>query len=149
LGDRALREVINCSDHATHGAAYQKTLDSVNALARPPFRRARDRECDDWLRRSRDGSMPAPVRSDIPTLILTGQFDDRTPTEQARRIASTLSRASLVEFPDEGHDARPGGCHAAIVVQFLEDPTRKVDTSCVATIPPISFATTWEPAGRP
>ena len=50
----------------------------------------------------------APVRSDIPTLILTGYFDDRTPTEHARRIASTLSRAYLVEFPDEGHDARPG-----------------------------------------
>jgi pimeloyl-ACP methyl ester carboxylesterase len=149
LGDRALRELINCSDHATSGAAYRKTLDSVNALARPPFRRVSDPECDDWLPRFRDGSMRAPVRSDIPTLILTGQFDDRTPTEHARRIASTLSRASLVEFPDEGHDARAGGCHAAILAQFLEDPTRKPDTSCVATIPRISFATTWEPAAGP
>jgi pimeloyl-ACP methyl ester carboxylesterase len=149
LADRALRELINCSDHATHGGAYRKTLDSVNALARPPFRRVRDRECDDWLPPSRDGSMPAPVRSDIPTLILTGRYDDRTPTQHARRIASALSQASLVEFPDEGHDARLGGCHAAIIAQFLNDPTRKVDTSCVATIPPISFATTWEPAGRP
>jgi dipeptidyl aminopeptidase/acylaminoacyl peptidase len=90
--------------------------------------------------------MHTAVRSDIPTLIATGYFDDRTPTEHARRIASTLSRAYVVEFPNEGHDARPTGCHAAIVMQFLEDPTRKPDTSCVATIQPISFATTWEPA---
>jgi pimeloyl-ACP methyl ester carboxylesterase len=145
LAARALRELINCSDHATHGAAYRKTLDSVNAIARPPFRRARELECDDWIPESRDGSMPGPVRNDISTLILTGRFDDRTPTEHARRIASTLSRVSVVEFPDEGHDTRPGGCHSEIVVQFLEDPTRKVNTSCVATIPPISFVTTWGP----
>jgi pimeloyl-ACP methyl ester carboxylesterase len=145
--DRALRALINCSDHATSGAAYRKTLDSVNAVARPPFRRVIDRNCDEWLPRLREGSMRAPVRSDIATLILTGYFDDRTPTEHARRIAATLSRVYLVEFPDEGHDARPPACHAAIVVQFFEDPTRKPDTSCVTTIPPIPFATTWEPAG--
>jgi pimeloyl-ACP methyl ester carboxylesterase len=144
--DRALRALINCSDHATYGAAYRRTLDSVNAVARPPFRRGIDRECEEWLPHLREGSMPAPVRSDIPTLILTGYFDDRTPTEHARRIAATLSRAYLVEFPDEGHDARPPACHAAIVAQFLEDPTRKPDTSCVAAIRPIAFATAWEPA---
>jgi dipeptidyl aminopeptidase/acylaminoacyl peptidase len=93
--------------------------------------------------------MPAPVRSEIPTLILTGYFDDRTPTDHAYRIAATLGRAYLVEFPDEGHDTRPGACHAAIVLQFLEDPTRQPDTSCVATIPPIPFVTAWEPARGP
>jgi pimeloyl-ACP methyl ester carboxylesterase len=147
--DGALRALINCSDHAIYGAAYRRTLDSVNAVARPPFRRIIDRECEEWLPHLRDGSMPAPVRSDIPTLILTGYFDDRTPTDHARRIAATLSRAYLVEFPDEGHDARPPACHWAIVQQFLEDPTRKPDTSCVATITPIPFATAWEPAGGP
>jgi pimeloyl-ACP methyl ester carboxylesterase len=147
--DGALRAVINCSDHATYGAAYRRTLDSVNAVARPPFRRSIDRECEEWLPHLPDGSMPPPVRGDIPTLILTGYFDDRAPTEHARRIAATLSRVYLVEFPDEGHDTRAPACHAAIVVQFLEDPTRKPDTSCVATIPPIRFATAWEPARGP
>jgi pimeloyl-ACP methyl ester carboxylesterase len=147
--DRALRALINCADHGTSGASYRRTLDSVNALARPPFRRVIDVDCEEWLPRLRDGSMPAPVRSDIPTLIVTGYFDDRTPTEHARRIAATLSRAYLVEFPDEGHDARASACHAAIVRQFFENSTRKPDTSCIATIPPIPFATAWEPAGGP
>src|SRR5207249_5060824 len=82
--DRALRALINCADHATSGAMYRRTLDSVNALARPPFRRAIDVDCEEWLPRLRDGSMPAPVRSDIPTLIVPGYFDDRTPMEHAR-----------------------------------------------------------------
>ena len=80
--------------------------------------------------------MRAPVRSDIPTLILTGYFDDRTPTEHARRIAATLSRAYLVEFPDEGQTLARG-VPRGHCRQFLKDPTRKPDTSCVATIPPI------------
>lgn len=148
-GDRALRDIILCADHATSGTAYRRTLDSVNALARPPFRRIVDAACGEWLPHQRDELMPAPVRSDIPTLILTGYFDDRAPTAHARRIAATLRRAYLVEFPDEGHDARPAACHAAIMTQFLEDPTRQPDTSCVATIPPIPFATAWEPARGP
>jgi pimeloyl-ACP methyl ester carboxylesterase len=147
--DRALRALINCADHATSGAVYRRTLDSVNAVARPPFRRAFDRECEQWLPDLRDESMPGPVRSDIPTLILTGAFDDRTPTEQARRIAGTLSHPYLVEFPDEGHDTRPSACHARIVAQFLEDPTRQPDTSCVAAIAPIPFAIAWESAKAP
>jgi pimeloyl-ACP methyl ester carboxylesterase len=147
LANRALRELVNCYD--AYGPTSLKTLKSVNARARSPFRRAVNRDCEEWLPRFSEASTRTPVRSDIPTLIVTGHFDDRTPTEHARRIASTLSRAYLVEFPDEGHDARPTGCHAAIVMQFLEDPTRKPDTSCVATIQPISFATTWEPAKVP
>jgi pimeloyl-ACP methyl ester carboxylesterase len=118
-------------------------------MARPPFRRADDRECEAWLPRFGDPSTQTPVHSDIPTLIVTGYFDDRTPAEQARRIAATLSRAYLVELPNEGHDARPGPCHAAIVAQFFEDPTRRPDTSCVATIAPVRFVTTWEPAKIP
>jgi pimeloyl-ACP methyl ester carboxylesterase len=147
LANRALRELVNCYDD--YGPTSLKTLKSVNARARSPFRRAANRDCKEWLPRFSEESRRTPVRSDIPTLIVTGYFDDRTPTEHARRIASTLSRAYLVELPDEGHDARPTGCHAAILTQFLEDPTRKPDTSCVAMIQPISFATTWEPAKVP
>jgi pimeloyl-ACP methyl ester carboxylesterase len=147
LANRALRELVNCYDD--YGPTSLKLLKAVNARVQPPFRRVVDHDCEEWLPRFGDVATRTPVRSDIPTLILTGRFDDRTPTEHARRIASTLSRAYLVEFPDEGHDARPTGCHAAIVMQFLEDPTRKPDTSCVATIPPIPFATTWESAKVP
>jgi len=147
LANRALRELVNCYDD--YGPASLKTLKAVNARARPPFRRDVNRNCEEWLPRLADASTRTPVRSDTPTLILTGYFDDRTPTEQARRIASTLSRAYLVEFPDEGHDARPSRCHWAIELQFWEDPTRPPDTSCVATIPPVAFVTTWGSAKVP
>jgi len=142
LVGRVVRELINCND--TYGPAFRKTLDSVNALARPPFRRVVDEDCEEWLPRVGDPSMRASMRGDIPTLITTGYFDDRTPTAYARRIVATLRVAYAVELPDEGHDARPSACHATIVAQFLEAPTRRPDTSCVAAIAALPFATTWE-----
>jgi pimeloyl-ACP methyl ester carboxylesterase len=141
LVGRVARQLITCYD--TYGPASRAVLDSVNALARPPFRRAVDRECGEWLPRFADPSSREPVRSDVPTLIMTGYFDDRTPTAYARRIATTLGRAYVVELPDEAHDARPSPCHAAIVGRFLQDPTRMPDTSCIAAIPAVAFATTW------
>ena len=139
LVGRAARELIVCYD--SYGPAYRAALDSVNALARPPFRRAADRDCEEWIPRFADTTSRAPVRSDIPTLIVTGRFDDRTPTTYARRIAATLSRAYLVEMPNEGHDWRPTECHAAIVAQFFRDPTHSPDMSCARRLAPIVFAT--------
>jgi pimeloyl-ACP methyl ester carboxylesterase len=138
----AVRELVNCYDD--YGPEFLKILKSVNARVRRPFRRPVDRDCAGWLPRLGGASTRAPVRSDIPTLILSGHFDDRTPTEHARRIASTLRRAAVVEFPDEAHDARPSGCHMAIIMRFFEDPARELDTSCVSEIPPVTFATRWE-----
>ena len=146
--DRALRSLVNCADHAISGRAYRTTLDSVNAIARPPFRRDADEACEEWVPQLGDDAMPAPVRSDNPILIVTGYFDDRTPTEQAQRIARAFSRAYMVEFPDEAHDTRPAACHAAIITQFFADPSRQPDTACVSAIPPIAFTTGWDTRGR-
>ena len=93
LANRALRELVNCYDD--YGPTSLETLKSANARARPPFRRAVTRDCEEWLPRFSEASTRPPVRSDIPTLIMTGFFDDRTPTAYAGRIAAALSRASV------------------------------------------------------
>ena len=139
LTGRVVRELVTCYD--SYGPTTASPLVcSTEWCVRPSGASM----TEDVKRGFRDSAIRRRERrcSDIPTLILTGYFDDRTPTEQARRIAATLSRVYLVEPPNEGHDARPGSCHAAMVTQFFEDPTRRPDTSCVATIAPIRFVTT-------
>jgi len=138
---QVLIHLVNCYD--IYGPTFRAARDSANALAHQAFRSDQLNDCPIWQTRFADPSEHKPARSDIPTLILSGRFDDRTPTEQARRIAATLSRAYLYEFPNEGHDARPAGCHLAILMQFFENPFRAPDASCIGTIPPILFTTGW------
>ena len=50
-----------------------------------------------------DDEFRRPVRSDVPTLILVGDLDPRTPTENAHEIASTLSRAQVITLENATH----------------------------------------------
>jgi pimeloyl-ACP methyl ester carboxylesterase len=56
-----------------------------------------------WQDGFADPSTHEFVKSDVPTLLLTGEFDERSPTEHSRRIAASLSRAWLYELPGESH----------------------------------------------
>jgi pimeloyl-ACP methyl ester carboxylesterase len=139
---QVLIHLVNCYD--VYGPTFHAIRDSANALARPPFRSDRLEDCSIWQTRFANPAEHESVRSDIPALILSGRFDDRTPTEHARRIAATLSHSYLYEFPNEGHDARPGDCRLSILKQFLDNPFRAPDASCIAAIPPILFLTGWD-----
>jgi pimeloyl-ACP methyl ester carboxylesterase len=138
-----LLRLVNCFDIA--GATYREARVAALPRIREPFLNPEldQSDCALWQRRFADSSMQAPVRSDIPTLIISGRYDARTPTEHARRIAASLTRAYVLEFPTEGHGARPVGCHASIVREFLANPLREPDSSCIKSIPPIRFVTGW------
>lgn len=142
-GDRVLLNIVNCND--IYGDQLRATRKAINAQVRAPFRRDLMDECKLWQKRSPNPAEWEPVRSDIPALILTGRYDDRVPTEQAKRIALTLTRAYVYEFPSEAHGPQPTAfaCHRQILFQFLANPFRKPDASCISQLQPIKFATTW------
>ena len=73
------------------------------------------------------------VYSDIPTLILAGQYDHATPPKWAYLTAETLSRAYLFEFPGAGHALiMAGDCPLSLIDQFYDDPWSAPDGSCLA-----------------
>lgn len=74
---------------------------------------------------------------DVPVLVVSGDLDANTPTEQGRQAARRFRRAAVVEVPNVGHVAEhePSGCAAAIETGFIRR-LRVGDTSCLAGIPP-------------
>ena len=72
-----------------------------------------------------DASAPPPppgVLPDVPTLILSGAQDLRTPTSNARQIAAQIPRSQLVVVPHTGHaviGSDPSGCARAAVLAFF------------------------------
>ena len=90
-GDSVLVNLVNCYD--VYGERLRAKRKAINAQVRAPFDRPnggvqalanRFANPSEWGR-----------SEDIPTLILTGRYDDRTPTELAKRIASRLTGISL------------------------------------------------------
>jgi pimeloyl-ACP methyl ester carboxylesterase len=74
-----------------------------------PFDRAAGRAsallrlCAHWPSTGRTAAIPAQQMPDVPALLLSGESDLRTPSEEAAEIAARLPRASHVVVPRIGH----------------------------------------------
>jgi pimeloyl-ACP methyl ester carboxylesterase len=50
------------------------------------------------------------VKSDIPTLILAGEFDQNTPSYWGKLPGETLANSHYIEFPGAGHGVIQSRC---------------------------------------
>lgn len=82
----------------------------------------------------------APVRSDIPVLLLSSGYDSQTPPALAAEAARTLPRAHHVIFRMVGHLAfrhtTTMACAAVVIESFIVQPDGEPATSCVDTVRP-------------
>ncbi|HEY1403246.1 MAG TPA: alpha/beta hydrolase [Pyrinomonadaceae bacterium] len=82
-----------------------------------------------------------PVTSNIPTLILAGEYDSYTPPAWARLAARTLRRSHFYELPGMGHGVGFGSrCAREAVVAFLNDPARAPQVDCLAAMTRLKFS---------
>ena len=91
------------------------------------------RVCETWGAGEAPAVENEPVSSDIPTLVMTGEFDPITPPRWGLQAAETLSRSYTFEVPGAGHGASfVAGCPHDIVMAFLDNPAVAPDASCLA-----------------
>ena len=138
-GGNTLTNLVGCYDG--YGPHYFKRIAMIEKQVRPEFRVFVNdlEECPIWHSHFAPSKDHLFVKSDIPTLILTMEFDDRTPTDHGKMIAAALKNAYLIELPGLTHGQPPTGCAQDIIVGFLDDPTKKPDTTCVASMPKVVF----------
>lgn len=88
---------------------------------------------DDWP--ATPGDFNAPVVSDIPALVLAGQYDPITPPQGTRRVADTLSNSTFLLVEPVGHGVTNlNDCITAIELAFLDAPDAAVDATCAQDI---------------
>ncbi len=84
------------------------------------------------------GEAPAvedePVSSDVPVLVLAGEYDPITPPADGESILENLSASQFVQLPHTGHAASVDECGAQIGAAFLADPTAPVSADCISEI---------------
>ncbi len=96
--------------------------------------------CDLWQAGTGAPVENEPVTSDLPTLVMSGEYDPITPPAWGERASATLSNATYVEFPGVGHGASlSGDCPLSVATAFFDDPAAPVDTSCIAEMGGPSF----------
>jgi pimeloyl-ACP methyl ester carboxylesterase len=93
--------------------------------------------CADWRIRLLDKALLQPVKSDIPTLLLSGSFDPITPPAHAERVARTLGRAYTVTFARGTHgQAFSLPCANRLIAAFLDNPAERPGAACANEVAP-------------
>jgi pimeloyl-ACP methyl ester carboxylesterase len=89
------------------------------------------RVCEEWGAKAADPIENQPVISDIPTLILEGEYDPATPPSYGRLVAENLENAFFIEFRGLGHFVfAERRCPQDIVADFLDNPEIPPDNRC-------------------
>ncbi len=120
-------------DHAkiaADRAAHQRFVDPEHRHTVPAL-------CDRWNDRPTDPVESKAVASDIPTLLLSGQFDPTTPPRWADLAAETLSNSYSFVVPMAGHGVGiDTQCGRKLMESFLYRPDQRPDSSCLMSDQP-------------
>ena len=93
-----------------------------------------------WGARAAGPAEHEAVVSDIPTLILAGEFDQNTPSYWGRLAGETLTNSHYIEFPGGGHGViNNGRCALSVINEFFSNPSSRPDDTCVRELTGPSF----------
>ena len=87
--------------------------------------------CSVWPVPALDASVTQLVKSDIPTLLLTGHFDSALPPYLSQAMLPLLRHGYMYELPT-GHTAVASQCGLGLTVALLATPLTAPDGSCIA-----------------
>lgn len=72
-----------------------------------------------------------PISSDVPSLFLVGNYDPTTPPAYTEFMLGNFTQAHFVQLPKVGHGVFNQDCGQAIMLDFIKQPTKSPDTSCI------------------
>lgn len=96
--------------------------------------------CRHWQKGEVSSDFRAPVVSDVPALILSGDADPITPPRHADEVAESLTNELHLVFSGMGHGNLSSRCSADIFQAFIESASIDgLDTVCVEAVEPPPF----------
>jgi pimeloyl-ACP methyl ester carboxylesterase len=135
---RGMYHTVQCREEVAF-EAYQDTLDRASALpslVADHFASSFSLTlCESWPAGQAGPEENEPVASELPALILSGQYDPVTPPAWGRLAAAMLDNSYFYEFPGIGHGVmRSNECGLEIGLQFLDNPSAEPDASCIKAL---------------
>jgi pimeloyl-ACP methyl ester carboxylesterase len=106
-------------------------------------------QCEAWPRGRRPADFDAPVRSDRPALLLSGEFDPVTPPHYGEQVVRHLANGRHLVARGQGHNVMVAGCAPQLVARFVSAADAGgLDATCLERLtytPPFAGAYGWEP----
>jgi len=96
--------------------------------------------CRHWPRGPIDPDFREPMDTDVPVLLLSGEFDPVTPPAWGDLAAAQYRNARHVVGPGQGHGLLPHGCTPRLVADFITAAAvEDLDAECVSRLGPMPF----------
>ena len=96
--------------------------------------------CAVWPRGPVDPDFAEPLDSDVPALLLSGEFDPATPASYGEMAVRGFANGRHVVVPGQGHGVTRLPCVQGLLRQFVEaGSAAALDAACVARIVPAPF----------
>lgn len=90
--------------------------------------------CEKWPRSKIASDFHSPITSNVPVLILSGQYDPATPYIYGEQIAVNMSNSRLMRLPNRSHAGIEEGdtCLEKLTQAFVDEANPNIlETSCV------------------
>jgi pimeloyl-ACP methyl ester carboxylesterase len=131
---------VECREELIFGdlAAARRALQPYATVLHDPLMATLEQTaaiCDVWNAGRARALEDRPVTSDIPALVLAGEYDPVTPPHWGEAAAGRLSRSFFFEFPGTGHGVVfSDTCPERIAAAFLDNPGQAPRATCLARL---------------
>jgi len=106
-------------------------------------------QCAVWPKGQRPADFNAPVRSDRPVLLLSGELDPVTPPRYGAAVLEHLPNGRHIVAQGQGHNVMGVGCMPRVMAKFVASADAgALDTACLDGLvapPPFVGSYGWDP----
>jgi pimeloyl-ACP methyl ester carboxylesterase len=137
---------VICSEDAAQLQADPADADSVLGNEFVVFTQA---QCGVWPRGGMPDDFHAPLRSELPVLLLSGEYDPVTPPRYGEQVLQGLPQGRHLVLRGQGHNVLGVGCMPKLVARFIDTAkAAELDAGCLDRLsyaPPFVGFYGWEP----
>lgn len=137
---------VICSEDA---AELKENPADADTLLGNDFARVLGEQCQVWPKGTRPAGFRAPLRTPVPALLLSGEFDPVTPPRYGDEVAKSLPNGRHLVLRGQGHNVIGAGCMPKLMAKFIDKADAKaLDAKCLAALPytpPFTGFYGWEP----
>ena len=132
-----LSMAVSCSEDAHR---VRNDPQDAQRLMGQSMTQALIQQCADWPTRPSPTGFEQPLVSEVPVLLLSGEWDPVTPPRYGERVLEGLVNGRHLVAPGQGHIVLPRGCISRLAAEFVDGlAPAELDDSCLASLGPPPF----------